>query len=89
MKFGYASVSVVPIRYREKVLGAIHLADERPGMVPTKKVEFLENVAMLVGEAVHRFDMEQELRESEERYRELVEVSPDGIGVEINEKLHL
>ncbi len=87
IRFGYASVSVVPIRYREKVLGAIHLADKTPGRVPAEKVEFLENMAMLVGEEVHRFDMEEELRESEERYRELVELSPDGIGVEINEKI--
>lgn len=87
MKHGYASLAVVPIRYRQEILGAIHLADKRPGKVPPQNVDFLESMAMLVGEAVHRFDMEAELRESEERYRHLVEVSPDGIGVERNDRI--
>jgi len=84
---GFASVAVVPIRYRKKVLGAIHLADQHPSRVPPETVEFLENMAMMIGEAVHRFDMEAALRESEERYRHLVEVSPDGISVEIDDKV--
>jgi PAS domain S-box-containing protein len=87
VKHGYASLAVVPIRYRQKVLGAIHLADKNRGKVPPENVEFLESMAMLVGEAVHRFDTESELRESEERYRHLVEVSPDGIGVERGDKI--
>jgi PAS domain S-box-containing protein len=87
MKHGFASLAVVPIRYRQEVLGAIHLADEKQGKVPPEAVEFLENMAMLVGEAVYRFNTETELRESEERYRHLVEVSPDGIGVERNDRI--
>ena len=87
MRHGFASLAVIPIRYRQEILGAIHLADEREGKVPPETVEFLENMAMLVGEAVHRFDTETKLRESEERYRHLVEVSPDGIGVERNDKI--
>ncbi|MFA5251900.1 MAG: PAS domain S-box protein [Phycisphaerae bacterium] len=87
MRHGFASLAVVPIRYRNKVLGAIHLADKKENKTPAQTVEFIENIAMLIGEAVHRFDIETELRESEERYRQLVELSPEGIGVERDDKI--
>ena len=87
MRFGFASVAVIPIRYRDKILGAIHLADKKENKMPAETVEFLENMAMLIGEAVHRFDIESEMRESEERYRQLVELSPDGIGLERDNKI--
>jgi PAS domain S-box-containing protein len=67
IKHGFKSLAVIPIRYREAILGAIHVADERASMVPLEKVEMLENMAMLIGEAVHRFDVEQSLRSSEAR----------------------
>jgi PAS domain S-box-containing protein len=84
MQHGFASLAVIPIRYRETILGAIHLADTREGRISPEKMEFVENIALLVGEAVHRFDIEEELRFSEERYRSLVELSPDGIAAEQN-----
>jgi PAS domain S-box-containing protein len=84
---GFTSLAVVPIRYRGKVLGAIHLADKKENKTPPHTVEFIENMAILIGEAVHRFDVEMELRESEERYRQLVELSPEGIGVERDDKI--
>ena len=87
MRHGFASLAVVPIRYRDKVLGAIHLADKQENKTPAQTVEFIENMAMLIGEAVHRFDVEVELRQSEERYRQLVELSPEGIGVERDDKI--
>jgi PAS domain S-box-containing protein len=68
---GFSSVSIVPIRYHGEVLGAIHLADEREGQVPLKAMEFIESVAPLIGEALHRFDLEEEIRESENRLRHL------------------
>lgn len=87
MHHGFASLAVVPIRYREKVLGAIHLADKKENKTLAQTVEFIENMAMLIGEAVHRFDVEVELRQSEDRYRQLVELSPEGIGVERDDKI--
>jgi len=87
MRYGFASLAVVPICYRNKVLGAIHLADKKENQTRPGTVEFLENMAMLIGEAVHRFDVETELRDSEERYRQLVELSPEGIGVERDDKI--
>jgi len=63
---GFASLAVVPIRYRGRTDGAIHLADERKGMVPLSTVEFIEQLAMIVGEALLRFGMEEDLRKSRE-----------------------
>jgi PAS domain S-box-containing protein len=80
VRSGFTSIAVVPVRHREAVLGAIHLADEREGMVPQKNVEFVEQVAFIIGEAIYRFGIEEKLRnnfdalrESEKRYRSLVE----------------
>jgi signal transduction histidine kinase len=66
---GFKSVAIIPIRRREKILGVIHLADEKEGSLPLKIVEFIESVAPLIGEAINRFNLEEELRESENRLR--------------------
>jgi signal transduction histidine kinase len=62
MRTGFASLAVVPLSYRGQILGAIHIADEREGWVPRRVVEFIERMAPLTGEAVHRFGLEEELR---------------------------
>jgi PAS domain S-box-containing protein len=62
MKHGFLSLAVVPIRYRDKVIGAVHLADEHEGMVPLRSVEFIEQLALIVGEAVFRFGVEDQVR---------------------------
>ena len=66
---GFKSIAIIPIRRREKILGVIHLADEKEGSFPLKIVEFMESVAPLIGEALNRFNLEEELRESENRLR--------------------
>jgi PAS domain S-box-containing protein len=58
---GFASVAVIPIRYRERTLGALHLADRRPARFPLASVEFLEYMTPLIGEALQRFRTEAEL----------------------------
>ena len=60
MQNGFLSLAVVPIRYRDTVLGAMHVADEQEGMVPYASVEFLEQVALILGEALFRFGVERE-----------------------------
>jgi PAS domain S-box-containing protein len=57
---GFRSLAVIPIRYRERVLGVIHLADRREGLFPRQNVEFLEQQAIIIGEAILRFTMEEE-----------------------------
>jgi len=68
---GFRSVAVIPLRYGKKVLGAIHLADAREGNISLRSVEFIESVSSLIGEAVHRFNLEDNLRESESRLHHL------------------
>ncbi len=70
VKFGFSSLAVIPIRYHNAILGAIHLADRRPGQFPAASVEFIESMTPLIGEAVHRFQAETELA----RYRDHLEV---------------
>ncbi len=59
-QYGFRSLAVIPIRYRGHPLGAIHLADQREGMVPLKNVEFLEHLGHIIGEAIYRFSIEEE-----------------------------
>ena len=66
---GYASVAVVPVRYRGQVLGAIHLADREEGKLPRAKVELIESLTPLIGEAVHRFNLEEEVQRDRETQR--------------------
>lgn len=64
---GFLSIAIIPIRYHEKILGAIHLADRRKDMVPLKLVNFIESVVTpLIGEAIQKFMVEENLRESKE-----------------------
>jgi PAS domain S-box-containing protein len=59
---GYASVAVIPIRYKNKVIAAIHLADKEKNKVPLKTVEFIESLASLVGEGIEKFRLEEKIR---------------------------
>ncbi len=63
---GFSSLAVIPIRHQDKVLGVIHLADEKEGKLPHRVVEFIESMAPLMGESIYRFQMEEELHRSHE-----------------------
>ncbi|HWR57812.1 MAG TPA: histidine kinase dimerization/phospho-acceptor domain-containing protein, partial [Thermodesulfovibrionales bacterium] len=62
IRSGFLSVAVIPIRYRERTVGAIHLADKSEGTVSLDKVEFIEQLAFIIGEALFRFSIEEELQ---------------------------
>ncbi len=66
MKTGYKSVAVLPLRYRLQTIGAVHMADRQCGKFRDGIVEFIETVSPLIGEAIHRFDIEESLRQSHE-----------------------
>lgn len=72
---GYATLVVSPIKFQGKHIGAIHLADERPGLISKADLLFIEAIAPLIGEAIHRFKLEEELRSSLERQVVISEIS--------------
>jgi len=76
---GYESVALIPIRFGNRILGLIHVADLRENMVSLTFVQFLERVGIELGAAVHRVWLTQALRESEEKFRSVYERSPLGI----------
>ncbi len=69
VKNGFLSLAVIPIRHHGEALGAVHLADEKERMIPPKVLEFIESMVPLIGEAINRFNLEEELRTSENRLR--------------------
>jgi PAS domain S-box-containing protein len=94
---GYATVAVIPIRYRDEPVGAVHLADARPGMVSPDNAAFLESLAPLIGEAIHRFHVEEALGRSSRYARSLIEasldplvtISPEGTITDVNNATEL
>ncbi len=84
MRVGFRTLVVVPVRYRGRTLGAIHLADELPGALSAEEVEFLESRSLLIGEALHRFDLEQQVMAiSEEERRQVGQELHDGVGQQL------
>jgi PAS domain S-box-containing protein len=73
---GYESVAMIPIRWGDQILGLIHIADPQENMVPLELVQMLEKAAMQLGTAFERVRAEQALRESEAKYRLLVNQIP-------------
>ncbi len=73
LQAGYGSLAHVPIHYHGRLLGTFHLADPREDQLPAGTASFLESIAPLVGEALHRFKIEGSLAESERRFRTMFE----------------
>jgi len=44
------------------MVGMVHIADERPGMISFKLIGFLESLTPLMGEAIRKFNTEEELQ---------------------------
>ncbi|MDA8084677.1 MAG: GAF domain-containing protein [Nitrospiraceae bacterium] len=67
----YRAMAVVPIRYREKVLGAVHLAEKGEGILLRERIAFIESMTPLIGEAIYRFYIEEAFMVSRQQLRNL------------------
>ena len=62
---GYASVAVIPVRYKNKIIGAIHLADKGADRISPKAIESIESLTRVIGDGLQKFDMEDTIRLAE------------------------
>jgi PAS domain S-box-containing protein len=83
---GFRSLAIIPVRYREQILGAIHLADEHINRLSPQMMEFAESFSPLIGEAIRRFNAEEELRIYHEHLEELVRLRTQELHI-LNEEL--
>ena len=76
---GMRSVAVVPIRNQERVIGSLNLASRVFDVIPPSSRDALETIANQIATAIVRMEMEDHLRESEGKFRDLAEKSIVGI----------
>ena len=67
---GYASVALVPVRAKDRIVGLIQLNDRRKGCFSLQIVELLEGMALHIGSALMRKRAEEALRESDRMLRD-------------------
>lgn len=70
---GYASVALIPIRDKERVVGLLHINSRRKGCFSLATVKILEDLASHIGAAMTRRDSERRLQEQEENYHTLAD----------------
>lgn len=71
LRLGFASIGIIPIRHREKVLGVIYFADKQKDNLPDDVLGLIESLTPLIGEALYRFSIEEEARAIQEQLRSL------------------
>ncbi len=67
----FKSMAIVPLYHQDVICGAVQLADKKEGKVSFPIVEFIESMAPLIGEAIHRLNLEDKIRESEKKLKYL------------------
>ena len=73
---------LAPIRKGERVIGVLFIQRRLAQSYAERDVEILQTLADQCGGALQRVQVEEELRQSQRRFRELFENSPDAIIVE-------
>ncbi|MBC2713273.1 MAG: PAS domain S-box protein [Desulfosarcina sp.] len=68
---GYESVALIPVPIHENIRGLIHAADCRENRFPIRVVESLEKAGARLGLALHRFQLQEKLRDLVNALRDL------------------
>jgi len=66
IRCGYMSLAVIPIKYGNKMIGAIHLADKRKNILPKELVGLLESLTPLIGEGIKKFNISDDMKQTNE-----------------------
>jgi PAS domain S-box-containing protein len=75
---GYESVALIPLRSGDEIIGLLQLNDRRRNQFTLEMIRFLEGLGASIGIALSRKRAEKDLRESEEKYRAIIENMQEG-----------
>lgn len=78
-KEGYRSVALIPLRSGEEIIGLLQLNSFHKNAFSPDLIEFFESIGLIVGIALKRRRIEEEIRENEEKFRQLFNVESDSI----------
>ncbi len=76
---GYESIALIPLRSGDEMIGLLQMNDQRPNQFSLDRIKFLEGIGASVGIALARKQMEEALKQSEEKYRGIFENAVEGI----------
>jgi PAS domain S-box-containing protein len=63
--YGINSLAIIPVKYEEKIIGAILLADTRPSGITQHSVELIETLTPLIGEGMIKYTIAEKMKQTE------------------------
>lgn len=79
IKEGIKAISIIPIKYKNNVIGALNLASHSVYEISPASCNVIESIAGIIGSNIVRVQVESDFYESETRYSKLIDLVPDAI----------
>lgn len=78
VRSGFKSISIIPIRYNNKIIGAIHLADEKENKISLNTVKFIESLTFFIGEGIIKFSLTDRIQQQQKELNDAKRLSEMG-----------
>lgn len=62
---GFSSVAIIPILYGSRIIGVIHLGDDKGLRITSNFIEFLEDISPIIGEGINKYYMDEKIHRTQ------------------------